>query len=205
MQDMGILVDTGGHTGERTSLDVIRMARRPVVCTHANMLGLNDNPRNISDRVIEGIAKTGGLVGITAMEGFMTWSRKDAPRAMTGPFPPRANVSRYVDEFDYMKRLVGVDHVALGTDFISDLERIDPSKEFQFPPEMTYNQTPTLKLVEGFRKCFGHRQRPRRNGTSWLLRRRDRENLRWQLDACVPRSLELLQLSAVNEGGRHAD
>jgi membrane dipeptidase len=111
---------------------------------------LNDNPRNISDRVIEGIAKTGGLVGITAMEGFMTWSRKDAPRAMTGPFPPRANVSRYVDEFDYMKRLVGVDHVALGTDFISDLEPIDPSNEFQFPPEMTYNQTPTLKLVEGF-------------------------------------------------------
>jgi membrane dipeptidase len=108
MQELGILVDCGGHIGEQTSLGILEMARRPVVCTHSNVLALNDNPRNTSDRVIEGIAKTGGVFGVTAMDGFLTWSRKDAPEAMTGPFPPRAGVPRYVDEFDYLKRLVGV-------------------------------------------------------------------------------------------------
>ena len=67
MQDMGILVDCCGHTSEQTALDIIAMARRPVVITHGNILGLNDNPRNSSDRVIEGVAKTGGLMGATSL------------------------------------------------------------------------------------------------------------------------------------------
>jgi membrane dipeptidase len=155
MQELGILVDCGGHIGEQTSLDIIAMARRPVVCTHSNVLALNDNPRCTSDRVIEGIAKTGGVFGVTAMDCFMTWSRKDAPKAMTGPFPPRAGVARYVDEIDYLKRLVGVDHIGLGPDFINDIEPIDPSNSIEFPPEMTYVQTPTLKLIEGFENVDG--------------------------------------------------
>jgi membrane dipeptidase len=155
MQELGVLVDCGGHIGEQTSLDIIAMARRPVVCTHSNVLALNDNPRCTSDRVIEGIAKTGGVFGVTAMDCFMTWSRKDAPKAMTGPFPPRAGVARYVDEIDYLKRLVGVDHIGLGPDFINDIEPIDPSNSIEFPPEMTYVQTPTLKLIEGFESVDG--------------------------------------------------
>src|SRR5579862_3766157 len=35
MQEMGILVDCGGHLGERSSLDVIKIAKRPVICTHS--------------------------------------------------------------------------------------------------------------------------------------------------------------------------
>ena len=150
MQDIGILVDTGGHTGEQTSLDVIAMSRRPVVCSHANALGLNDNPRNVSDRVIEGIAKTGGLVGIAALDVFMSWSRKDAPRAMTGPYPARAGIGRYADEFDYMKRLVGIDHIGLGTDFVSDFLTANPSIDWQFPPEMFYNMPDGAVYTKGF-------------------------------------------------------
>jgi membrane dipeptidase len=148
MQDMGVLVDTGGHTGEQTSLDVIAMAKRPVVCSHANMRGLTDNPRNISDRVIAGIAGTGGLVGITAVSACMTWSAKDAPQAMTGPFPPRANLTRYVDEFDYMKKLVGIDHVGLGTDFVTDVFVVNPSTMWEYPPEMAYLQADGLQYVD---------------------------------------------------------
>ena len=150
MQDMGILVDCCGHTSEQTALDIIAMARRPVVITHGNVLALNDNPRNSSDRVIEGVAKTGGLMGVTALDAFMTWSRKDAARVDTGPYPPQATVARYVDEFDYLKRLIGIDHIALRTDFTSYIEAADPSQLFQFPPEMMYKQTPTIKYVDGF-------------------------------------------------------
>ena len=150
MQDMGILVDCCGHTGEQTALDILAMARRPVIISHGNVLALNDNPRNSSDRVIEGVAKTGGLMGVTAVDAFMTWGRKDAARVDTGPYPARANVARYVNQFDYLKRLVGIDHIAFGTDFTSDIEAADPSQLFEFPPEMMYNQTPNIKYVEGF-------------------------------------------------------
>jgi microsomal dipeptidase-like Zn-dependent dipeptidase len=92
---------------------------------------------------------------VTAVDGFMTWSRKDAPKAMSGPFPPRAGVARYVDQFDYLKHLVGVDHIGLGPDFINDLEPIDPSKSIEFPPEMTYVQPVTLKYIEGFESVDG--------------------------------------------------
>jgi len=46
------------------------MATRPVVCSHSNVNALNDNPRNISDRVIKGIADTGGLIGVNAVSVF---------------------------------------------------------------------------------------------------------------------------------------
>ena len=133
MQDMGILVDCCGHTSEQTALDIIAMARRPVVITHGNVLALNDNPRNSSDRVIEGVAKTGGLMGVTALDAFMTWSRKDAARVDTGHYPPQATVARYFYEYDYLKRLVGIYHIALGTDFTSDIEAADPSQLIPVP------------------------------------------------------------------------
>ena len=145
--------ETGSYSG--TALEQSDIARRPVVCTHSNVLALNDNPRCTSDRVIEGIAKTGGVFGVTAVDGFMTWSRKDAPKAMSGPFPPRAGIAQFVDQFDYLKHLVGVDHIGLGPDFINDLEPIDPSKSIEFPPEMTYLQPVTLKYIEGFESVDG--------------------------------------------------
>lgn len=148
MQKMGILVDCGGHTGEQTSLDIIAMAQRPVVCTHSNVLALNDNPRNTSDGVIEGIARTGGVFCVSAIDPFMTWNRN-----YIGKSPdtvPRAGISRMVDEFDHLKRLVGVDHIGLGPDFTHGAKgAIDPDVSFAFPPEMTYRQDP-IQYVQGF-------------------------------------------------------
>jgi membrane dipeptidase len=150
MQDLGILVDVCGHNGEQTNLDIIAMARRPVAITHGCCKALNDNPRNSSDRVIEGMAKTGGLMAVAALDAFLTWEAKDAPRVDTGPYPPRATVARYVDEFDHLKRLVGIDHIGFGTDFTSDIEAADPTNLFEIPPEMLYKESPTIKYVEGF-------------------------------------------------------
>ena len=89
-----------------------------MVITHGNVQALNDNPRCSPDADHrEDVARTGGLMGVGALSDFMTWGRKDAAKAETGPFPAQASLSRYVDEFDYLKKLVGVDHIALGTDF----------------------------------------------------------------------------------------
>ncbi|WP_293703166.1 MULTISPECIES: dipeptidase [unclassified Sphingopyxis] len=148
MQNLGILVDVGGHMGEQSSLDVIAMAERPIVCTHSNVAALNPNPRNTSDRVIEGIARTGGLFGVSAIDPFMSWSGKDVGKRQQ-PLK-RANVQRYVDELDYLKKLVGVDHIGIGGDFtVGSTSSIYPDESFAFPPEMTYVQDP-IQYANGF-------------------------------------------------------
>lgn len=148
MQAMGILVDVGGHMGERSSLDIIEMAERPVVCTHSNLAALNTNPRNTSDRVIEGIARTGGLFGVSAIDPFMSWGAGDVGER-TQP-KKRADVKRYVDELDYLKKLVGADHIGVGGDFTTgSTSVIYPDVSFAFPPEMTYVQDP-IQYAKGF-------------------------------------------------------
>jgi membrane dipeptidase len=132
------------------SQDVIAMARRPVVITHGTCRALNDNPRGSPDKVIEGVARTGGLMGIAAIDAFLTWGVKDAAGVDTGLRPPRATVARYVDEFDHLKRLVGIDHIAFGTDFTTDVENADPSQLFEIPPEMMYKEGPKILYVDGF-------------------------------------------------------
>src|SRR6185503_9128029 len=80
MQEKGILVDCS-HSSERTGLDIVKMATRPVVCSHSNPAALVDNPRNISDRLIEGTARTGGLIGVNPLNTLLVWQRKDAHHA----------------------------------------------------------------------------------------------------------------------------
>ena len=100
MQDTGMLVDLA-HSSPRTIRDVLAISRRPVISSHGGVRGTCDNPRNLDDEELAGIARTGGVVGIgywdTAVCGH------DA-RAVAGA------VRYAVDK-------VGAEHVALGSDF----------------------------------------------------------------------------------------
>jgi len=111
-----LVLDVGGHTGEQTSLDAIAMSRGvPVICSHTNVKALNDNWRCTSDRVMEAIARTGGVIGITAVSDFHTRSKGNTGRA------PQATLDQHLDQFDYIKKLVGVDHVGTGPDFVDGM------------------------------------------------------------------------------------
>jgi len=110
-----IILDVGGHTGEQTSLDAISMsAGVPVVCTHTNVKSLTNNARNSSDRLLEAIAATGGVIGVTAFSDFhqRTVAQVKIPRMAP------VSLERHLDEYDYIKKLVGIDHVGLGPDYI---------------------------------------------------------------------------------------
>ncbi|MCI0389202.1 MAG: membrane dipeptidase [Acidobacteria bacterium] len=110
-----MILDVGGHTGEQTSFDAIGISTGvPVICSHTNIAAIADNPRCISDRLIEAIAKTGGVIGITAVNDFHIRTRKDA----NVPHSPRVTVEKYIDQLDYIRKLVGVDHAGLGPDFV---------------------------------------------------------------------------------------
>ncbi|HKX56110.1 MAG TPA: membrane dipeptidase, partial [Xanthomonadales bacterium] len=142
-----LLLDVCGHTNERTSLDAIQASKGvPIICSHTNLRALKDNPRNISNRLIEEIAKTGGVVGLTSFSDFHTRSRADADV----PHSPQASLDLHLDQYDYLKQLVGVDHIGMGPDFMTgrtDLDSIGMRRDLW--PEDAYSELP-FHMVKDF-------------------------------------------------------
>jgi membrane dipeptidase len=100
MEATRMLVDVA-HASEATIDDILAMAGRPVVASHTGLRGACDNARNLSDAHARGIARTGGVIGI----GF--W-----PTACGGD-----DVASIARSIQYAANIVGVEHVALGSDF----------------------------------------------------------------------------------------
>ena len=117
IHEHNVILDVGGHCAEQTSFDAIAISDGvPVVATHTNMAALNPNMRAISDGLAEAVAGTGGVIGLTAISDFLV-----RHPGVLDEYPersPRAQVETLVDQYDYLKNLVGIDHVGLGPDFI---------------------------------------------------------------------------------------
>ncbi|MGA2966463.1 MAG: dipeptidase [Terriglobales bacterium] len=100
MEARHMIVDLA-HASPKTIEDVLAMASRPVVVSHTGVKGTCDNNRNLSDDQIRAVAARGGLIGIGYWE---TATCGTDARAIV-------KAMRYVSE------RVGVEHVALGSDF----------------------------------------------------------------------------------------
>lgn len=90
------------HASPRVIDDVLnRGSSMPLIVSHTGVQGICDNPRNISDEHVRGVAATGGLIGIALFKATVCGTTLAAT----------ARSMRYVAD------LVGVDHVALGSDY----------------------------------------------------------------------------------------
>lgn len=103
LEDADILVDLA-HVNTPGVLDVCKIARRPVLCTHTGVKGVYDHARNISDAEIDAIAQTGGVIGVIFAPGFLAGKL-------------RAKTSVVVDHIEYIIQRVGIRHVAIGSDY----------------------------------------------------------------------------------------
>lgn len=112
MQRLGITAD-GSHVGERTTLDAMEMSLRPFVFSHANPKALCPSRRCITDEQIKACAATGGVIGISPHSN-MTY-REDGVQA---------TFEQYLDNYDYVRDLVGIDHVAIGTDMYESYTKL---------------------------------------------------------------------------------
>jgi membrane dipeptidase len=104
MNKLGILIDIS-HAGDRTSLEVIEASRDPVVVTHAGARALWPTRRMKPDEVILALAEKGGVFGIEA-----------APHTTLTRRNPRHSIESVMEHFQYVEKLVGIDHVAFGLD-----------------------------------------------------------------------------------------
>ncbi len=102
MDSLGIIIDVS-HTGIKTIEDILATTKNPIIASHSGARALRDHYRNLYDNQIESIAEGGGVIGIPFMPGFLTGGT--------------ATVEDIGNHIDYIKELVGIDHVGIGSDY----------------------------------------------------------------------------------------
>ncbi len=100
---VGVAVDVA-HVNDRGVIEACEISEAPVFCTHTGVKGVYDHPRNISDEALDAIASTGGVVGVIL-----------GPLFVAGRL--RADTEAVLDHYEYIVDRVGVEHVALGSDY----------------------------------------------------------------------------------------
>jgi membrane dipeptidase len=103
MNQVRMAVDCA-HAGDRTTLDAFEISKRPAIISHGNCRALNPGYlRCVSDEAIRALAKQGGVIGVN----FISFMVKDHEPV---------TVDDVIDHFDHVSRLVGVEHVGIGSD-----------------------------------------------------------------------------------------
>lgn len=107
MNRCGIMVDLS-HAAEKSFWDALDISTKPIVCSHANCRALCDHPRNLTDDQLRALAQKGGVAHITLYHGFL---RKEGGEA---------TVLDAIAHLEHAIRVMGIDHVGIGTDFDGD-------------------------------------------------------------------------------------
>lgn len=94
------------HLQDDLQLAVIRHSRQPVIASHSPIRGVVNRERNLSDKVLDALAKKGGVVMITFNSGDLA-----------GLESGRCEITDLVAHIDYAVKRIGVKHVGIGSDF----------------------------------------------------------------------------------------
>ncbi len=134
--ELGLIFDVS-HLSEKATFELLELSTRPVINTHTGFKGKCKNERNLSDELAKAIAEKGGIIGV----GF--WD------IATCGTTTRA----IVDTIKYATDLVGVDHIALGSDFDGTIVApIDISKMESITSELShagYTNEDIAKIMGG--------------------------------------------------------
>ncbi|MFZ1306769.1 MAG: dipeptidase, partial [Ferruginibacter sp.] len=146
MNELGMLVDLS-HVGEKTFWDAINTTTKPVLVSHSCVFSICPHRRNLKDDQIKAVGKNGGVIHLNFYSGFIDSSfdrrtdlfnnnhkaERDSllkqnpepyfadvflfekyPEEVKALRPPLAAL---IDHLDHIVKLIGVDHVGLGSDY----------------------------------------------------------------------------------------
>ncbi|MBA3675643.1 MAG: membrane dipeptidase, partial [Chitinophagaceae bacterium] len=142
MNRTGIMVDIS-HVSQKTMQDVLGISTAPVIFSHSNVKALTHVNRNVPDDVMHKLKQNGGIIMLTFVPYFTTnefsnWMKEGDTvyyRTMAS-YPndkkirdsifdkwekekpmPMVTVVHMADHFDYVKKLIGVDHIRMAGDY----------------------------------------------------------------------------------------
>lgn len=106
MNAKGIMVDLS-HAAEKSFYDALDISDLPIVCSHSSCKALCNHPRNLTDEQMKALAQKGGVAHITLYGGFL---RQQGD----------ASIIDAMEHLDHAIKVMGTEHVGLGTDFDGD-------------------------------------------------------------------------------------
>ena len=106
MNRLGVMVDLS-HAHEKSFWDAMDISATPIVCSHSSCRALCDHPRNLTDSQMKALADKGGVCQITIYHGFLRTEGE-------------ATVRDVLEHLDHAVKVMGIDHVGIGTDFDGD-------------------------------------------------------------------------------------
>jgi membrane dipeptidase len=145
MNRLGMIIDVS-HISDAAFYDVLKVSKAPVIASHSCARALCDHPRNLDDDMLRKLAEKGGVIQVCFVSSYVKKSTptpernsimrtlqetdgnfsklseeekiKVIKKTLDEKYPPRlATVSDAVDHIDHIVRVIGIDHVGIGTDF----------------------------------------------------------------------------------------